>query len=146
MSVPRDLDQRFWDKVDVQDWQDCWPWTATAGRGKGGKPYGQFRMGSRTDGTQRMVSAHRLAYELLVGPIPAGLTIDHVHDWGCTSTLCCNPLHLEAVTIGENVRRLHSRQTHCRLGHPLVAGISQRFCRVCATEASRRWRGRQRDA
>lgn len=45
--------------------------------------------------------AHRAAYELLVGPIPAGLTLDHL----CRNTKCCNPAHLEPVTNAENVRR-----------------------------------------
>lgn len=47
------------------------------------------------------VLAHRAAYELLVGPIPDGLTLDHL----CRNTKCCNPSHLEPVTNSENVRR-----------------------------------------
>lgn len=45
--------------------------------------------------------AHRVAYELFVGPIPAGLDIDHL----CTVRACCNPAHLEPVTRKENIRR-----------------------------------------
>lgn len=45
--------------------------------------------------------AHRLSYELYVGPIPAGLTIDHL----CRVRLCVNPSHLEVVTRAENTRR-----------------------------------------
>lgn len=49
--------------------------------------------------------AHRVAYELAIGPIPEGLTIDHVKARGCTRVDCCNPAHLEAVTYAENQHR-----------------------------------------
>jgi hypothetical protein len=44
---------------------------------------------------------HRLVYEALVGPIPAGLQLDHL----CRNRSCCNPMHLEPVTRLENVAR-----------------------------------------
>lgn len=46
-------------------------------------------------------SAHRLAYRLFVGEIPAGLEIDHL----CRNRACIKPAHLEAVTHLENMRR-----------------------------------------
>jgi hypothetical protein len=52
----------------------------------------------------RLWSTHRLAYELLIGPIPDGLHIDHL----CLNKLCCNPWHLEPVTQQENRRRQHA--------------------------------------
>lgn len=45
--------------------------------------------------------AHRISYELVKGPIPKGLVIDHL----CRIRSCINPDHLEAVTQAENVRR-----------------------------------------
>lgn len=41
----------------------------------------------------------------LVGPIPDGLTLDHVVAWGCRHKNCVNPAHLEPVTAAENTRR-----------------------------------------
>lgn len=53
----------------------------------------------------KVARAHRVAYELFVGPIPAGMHIDHVQDRGCKSRACCRPSHLEPTTQAENNRR-----------------------------------------
>jgi HNH endonuclease len=66
---------------------DCWRWTGDVSvRG-----YGRIKRRA----------AHRVSYELFVGPIPAGMTIDHL----CFNTRCVNPAHLEPVTAEENLRR-----------------------------------------
>ena len=44
------------------------------------------------DGRARQ--AHRVAYELHVGPVPGGLMLDHI----CYERACFNPAHLEPVT------------------------------------------------
>jgi hypothetical protein len=126
---------RFWSKVAIGDWQECWPWTGATG---GRRPYGRFRAGPVTR------QAHHVAYELLVGPIPEGLQLDHVRAWGCVTTLCCNPLHLEPVTPTENIRRGgNAMKTHCKRGHEFTpentytytdsVGRPHRFCRACTT-------------
>lgn len=83
---------------------------------------------------------HRLAYELLVGPIPEGLHLDHL----CRNRACCNPAHLEPVTCLENVRRGQGNgsQTHCPQGHPyegdnLVVYAGHRQCIACRTIRNR---------
>lgn len=50
--------------------------------------------------------AHRVAYELWVGPIPEGMELDH----RCKVRACINPAHLEPVTHAENMRRLGRRR------------------------------------
>jgi hypothetical protein len=87
---------------------ECWLWTgAVTSSG-----YGSFAYQGRTQST------HRLAYELLVGPIPDGLTIDHLAE-PCGNKLCCNPVHMEPVTRLENYRRwrrdVWPRQVHAEL-------------------------------
>jgi hypothetical protein len=48
-----------------------------------------------------MVAAHRWIYIWWMGPIAEGLEVDHL----CEHKLCVLPLHLEAVTPKENIRR-----------------------------------------
>jgi hypothetical protein len=101
---------RFWDKVDRRGPDECWPWTA----GCTGDGYGSFRPGGRG---VPCVGAHIVAYELLIGPVPDGMTLDHVV---CHRRDCVNPAHTEPVTAGENTRRGN-------LGWPPLRGAGGRF-------------------
>lgn len=88
---------------------DCWNYLGPFHISRHGIPYGRY------GGT----GAHRVSYETFKGPIPKGLTIDHL----CRNTVCINPNHLEAVTLKENILRgdsptaRHRRSTHCPKGH-----------------------------
>lgn len=136
------MDVRFWAKVEKASPDDCWLWKGK----KQASGYGRF-----TTSDQRQISAHRIAWELTNGPIPEGLTIDHVRERGCTSRLCCNPAHMEPVSRGENSRRAARAKTHCINGHEFTEentrwnkprypnGEPTRGCRACARE---RWRSR----
>ena len=133
---------RFWSKVDAGAEDSCWHWTGSRHE----RGYGLFRVGSRTDGSARLVRAHRLAYELTIGPIPDGLVIDHV----CMNPPCVNPTHLEAVTQAENMRRFAAKRSACQNGHPwtddsfVVTGQGHRTCAVCLSSSRARAKERRR--
>lgn len=95
---------RFWSRVDLSDPAGCWLWTGSRTR----DGYPRFAR-TVSPGVQVYVRAHRYAWELLIGPIPDGLTLDHLTD-RCDSTLCVRPAHLEPVPNAENVRRRHARR------------------------------------
>lgn len=96
------LEQKFWFRVQKTD--TCWRWTGSLIRG-----YGHIGI-REDDGKWHLRRAHRVAYELLVGPIPEGLTIDHL----CNVKHCVNPAHLEPVTTQENTRRRDVRMGRVR--------------------------------
>lgn len=117
----------------------CWIWTAKRSR----TGYGQFRH----DGQMR--SAHRVMYELSVGPVADGLDLDHL----CRVRYCVNPRHMEPVTRRENMLRgdlgkdrWYAGKPYCRNGHDLTVPnafnvyASTRRCRLCSIEYNRaRW-------
>lgn len=108
----------------------CWLWF-----GAGSPWYGSFNV----DGVIR--KAHRVAYELYVGPIPDELQLDH----RCRMPCCVNPEHLEPVTGMVNVHRSPlwmGNQTHCKNGHEFTAENTRyyrgnRRCREC----NKKWCG-----
>jgi hypothetical protein len=92
-----------------------------------------------SDGRDQPV--HRVMYQLVKGPLAAGLEIDHV----CQNRACINIDHLEAVTHAENQRRIALRQTSCRrAGHDWtdprnvrVRADGRRYCAECDRIAQR---------
>lgn len=143
LSLPPETSDadRFWARVRVGGPDDCWLWLGNCDR----RGYG------RTSGAGRERMAHRVAYELRIGPIPSGLTLDHL----CRVTGCVNPAHLEPVTAAENTRRRNALQYGpvCAKGHPYTPENTRwrirgkkklRICRTCAFEYDRQWRERRK--
>ena len=117
---------RFMAKIDRSE--NCWLWTAC----KNVSGYGVFSL----DGKPRQ--AHRVSYEMYIGPIPDGLVIDHL----CRNHSCVNPEHLEPVAQRENILRGKSPAArcatvkHCPQGHEYNEENTRRYrgfgyCRVC---------------
>ena len=128
---------RFWIKVDKRD--GCWLWRGPLHRGGLGNGGGYGRFYTKGLTVRREFYAHRIAYELLNGPIPLGLTIDHL----CRNRGCVNPAHMEIVSVAINVLRgigpaaQHAIVIHCPKGHPydllntIWEGNGWRKCREC---------------
>lgn len=133
-STPEYLESDIWPKV--QHFGACWLWT-------GAKVHGYGSIG-------RKGRVHRIIYEAMIGPIPDGLTIDHL----CRQTACCNPTHMEPVTIkvnvlrGEGLTAQNARKTHCVRGHALTPdnvylckkrhGV-ERHCRKCKSIRAKKY-------
>lgn len=132
---------RFLGKIKQSESTGCWLWTkhiTKAGYAKF-SAYGEA------------VSGHRFAYEHFVGPIPAGMTIDHnchtsdptcVGGSTCLHRRCVNPGHLVPMPGPENTSLAYpARKTHCKFGHPfdevntkiiMERGVHpKRRCRKC---------------
>lgn len=127
---------RLLSRVEKQP-NGCWQWTGS----DNGLGYGQLMC----DGRLQVV--HRVAYEQIVGPIPNGLTLDHL----CRNTRCVNPSHLEPVSMKENILRgygpsaVSARKTHCKYGHELSPGDGRRVCHTCERRRRREWLKRNRE-
>ncbi len=123
--VVRTVTERFWARVEKTP--ACWLWTGSLSSDGYGQMVNPFHV------------AHRLSYEMLVGPIPDGLQIDHL----CRNRRCVNPTHLEPVTVRENLLRSpitlaarNASKTHCIHGHPFdeqntYRHNGRRQCRIC---------------
>lgn len=132
--------ERFWNKVNIKNEDECWNWLGATVDG-----YGILTYKNKTK------KAHRVAYELKFGIEPK-YTIDHL----CRNRLCVNPKHLEDITRGENTLRGESfsaknaRRTHCNHGHlfdevnTVIDKRGYRACKICRrlnSEKQRRKKG-----
>jgi HNH endonuclease len=138
-KMAKTLEERFWNKVD-KNGNGCWLWLGTKPHSDKPRslPYGMLGI-QFPDGRWKMRGAHRISYELNVGPIPKGMTLDHQ----CNNPSCVNPSHLVPATMKNNLLRGNgiaarcARKTHCKRGHPLsgdnlhIRPNGARICRAC---------------
>jgi len=128
--------ERFNEKIKDDPRTGCWVWSSyidPAG-------YGRFSLGGEA------CYAHRVSYEMKIGPIPNGLELDHL----CRVRHCVNPAHLEPVIHQVNVSRgragWNSRaKVRCPKGHPysgnniyiLQKKPRERLCKECKNRKDR---------
>jgi HNH endonuclease len=99
--------ERFESKFEKT--KGCWLWKA----GISVYGYGWFRPHS----TMECCNAHRISYEMYVGPILNDLTVHHL----CKEKCCVNPMHLELLSRAEHGRRDNPPKLVCIRGHAFTA-------------------------
>lgn len=132
------LPERIESKISPEPNSGCWLWTA----GTDARGYARIQTGNKPK------RAHRVVYEMLVGPIPSGLVLDHL----CRVHGCVNPEHLEPVTQktnifrGEGIAAKHILKTHCDFGHEFTPENTYqhakgwRYCKACRKETDHKRR------
>jgi len=142
----RPLADRLWEKVDVRGPNECWLWTKVTMK------HGYATIVSAGHNGPKIL-VHRAAWEITYGPIPDGMTVDHIcHTLECGKSgadcfhrRCCNPQHLKLELMADNIKRTspNFHKTHCPAGHPYDdenTGLNQRGsgvsrkCRQCDNE------------
>ena len=122
----------------------CWEWTGA----RSSSGHGVVNIGDR-----RNITAYRFLWQAIYGPAPEGKVLDHL----CMNPGCVNPLHLEPVTSGENVRRAfiaygrwsdNPRRGLCKYGHSLedayVDPAGRQVCRECRRNRSKKYHHRNK--
>lgn len=150
-----ELRDRFLANVRVDEATGCHRWAGALDK----DGYGRINLPR----PRRQRAAHRVAYALFVGEVPAGMDVEHAchtRDTSCDGTACPHRAcvrvdHLEVATHRENVLRGRSfsarqaAQTHCKRGHPLSGpnlylNGRRRFCRECRNAWARQRRSDNR--
>jgi hypothetical protein len=132
-------------RMKIVSCDGCWVWLGSVNDG------GYGRIGIK--GSSNTKLAHRVSFELFIGPIRPRMTIDHL----CRVHGCVNPAHMEVVTQKVNVLRGvslnadNARKTHCVRGHPFDASntyfypnSTSRACRICHYNYLKQWRQRRK--
>jgi hypothetical protein len=131
---------RFWRMVDTAgpvpaarpELGPCWTWTGTT------QPDGYGKISGDRGGRRATMRAHRVSWELHLGPIPRGVFVLH----RCDTPRCVNPGHLFLGTAADNSRDMVAKGRSLRgdrcpaRAHPerLRRGERHRWAKLTARE------------
>lgn len=128
--------ERYRKRIEINS-DGCWIWTGSRDK-KGGYGFATF--------CDRTVLAHRMVFELLIGPLPNGFHLHHK----CEVRCCVNPDHLVVLSKIDHRREHTSARTVCKNGHELTPentyfynSGNSRACRICRSAADRRRKERK---
>ncbi len=144
MTTAQPIIDRIWMRTMPIPFSGCLVWMGRLDK----YGYGTISLGGSR---QPRSLVHRVAYEIVKGPIPIGMTLDHK----CRVRSCWNPEHLEPVTNRVNILRgisfsaINYRKTHCNHGHEFSVENTylwgrSRICRACVNRRSRQYYKRTR--
>ena len=124
------MKERFLAKIDIKEPDQCWEWLAM--RHPDG--YGQMKV------KEKRKYAHRLSYEIFIGPIPEGMMVCHK----CDNPGCVNPHHLFLGTCLDNVRDMISKgrkrqASPDKLSSPGESNPASKLTRVLVDEIRERY-------
>jgi hypothetical protein len=98
VKSPLPLSARLFRFAQKRGEDECWPWNGFRNE----QGYGMIRY------NRKQSFAHRLSYEIHVGPIPDGLLVLH----SCDNPCCVNPKHLRPGSHLDNADDMIERNRH----------------------------------
>lgn len=129
VTIPERVRERAYERWEADG--DCWISTYSVAS------HGYAQIGWNNKPERHVVLAHRAAWEHINGPVPGGMTIDHL----CKQRRCVNPAHLRVLDNYENARRTQGRDWplgQCVNGHSNEHlkdyDNGKRHCSICASE------------
>ncbi len=132
--------ERILTNILIDPFTQCWVWQGFIGKSGYARLFIEKGKGKRK-------FVHRYSYENFVGKIPDDLTLDHI----CRNRKCCNPTHLQPVTIKQNTllgigfAPKNKAKSHCRNGHEYSESNTyhvrnERACKICLSINSAKYR------
>lgn len=126
VTIPERVRERAYERWESDG--DCWISTYSVAS------HGYAQIGWNNKPERHVVLAHRAAWEHVNGPVPRGMTIDHL----CKQRRCVNPGHLRILDNYENARRTQGRDWplgECANGHSnehlSTYADGRRHCSIC---------------